>query len=359
VRLVLQPTTYYLAGTQPATPFPLEVKAKNIVVGALNSPTDPVPVGGLVLDARATTLNENQTPAPGQSQRSDVIIEAEERFEAYLTGDMELMAGTARATTTGSGQTLRNTAIAAIRGKDMIIRGLKASDLPGLPALNASNITITGGNAASDASAGGGAIASADAFLLADNSKLIDIGGNLALQGGITALTGQSTAVARVDPNVLRIITGGDIHLIGGVGPNSSASIINAGDIEFYIGGGGRKTLTYQVSASATAATPVVQRSHEVPGGLVIVGGRGSGLFGAQNQAIIFGDEIKVFYSGGGTFTTVIDGPMSAAFVQANSPRANESLLRYIIYAANEETRASRARAGIGGADDSNLPSCN
>lgn len=96
-----------------------------------------------------------------------------------------------------------------------------------------------------------------------------------------------------------------------------------------------------------------------VPGGLILVGGAGSGLFGASNAPIGLGDQIKGTFTAGGKFSIVGETGISSAFITANSPRSYDGLLGYIIYAANEETRASRTRAGLGASDDSNSPSCN
>jgi hypothetical protein len=236
-------------------------------------------------------------------------------------------------------------------GNDITIRGVK--DAGGN---NSTNISLFGGDAASDARAGGGAIASSDAFMVAKNTKSIDIGGTLLLRGGKTALTGQSTAVAKLDPSVLTISTGGDIILIGGEGPNSSASIVNNGDIQLVIGGNGYRTITYSALKDlSTFETKTVT----VPGGLIIIGGPGSGLFGARSTQIELGDQIKAAFTRGGGYTLSIDTGLPSAFIEANSLRAFDSLLGYIIFAANEETRAARIRAGLGASDDSNMPACN
>jgi hypothetical protein len=71
------------------------------------------------------------------------------------------------------------------------------------------------------------------------------------------------------------------------------------------------------------------------------------------------GDQIKANFVGGGSYTLLIDGGLSPAFITANTPRAFDSLLGYIIFAANEETRAGRIRAGLGASDDANMPACN
>jgi hypothetical protein len=178
------------------------------------------------------------------------------------------------------------------------------------------------------------------------------------LKGGlVTSPTGtQAIAAATLDPSTEQIITtGGSVILVGGgatggaTSPTNdvSARIVNGGDITFNIGGSGTVAVTSRVGTSHTA-----------PAGLVVIGGGGSGLFGADNKEIVLGDEIEARFTGGGGFSRLVDARLGTSAVVANSPRSYESLLGYIIFAANEETRAARIRAGLT-ADDSSLPSCN
>ena len=50
----------------------------------------------------------------------------------------------------------------------------------------------------------------------------------------------------------------------------------------------------------------------------------------------------------------------ATAFIQSLSPRGfDDSLLAYIIFAANEETRTGRINTNTSNADDASKPSCN
>ena len=351
VILTTQPVSFY-SGTPPGTSFPLEIKANNITIGTKVGGT-PQPVAGLEINASGPAA----VPVAGVAQRADAVIEAKGALEVYVTGDIDLTAGYATAIT--SGKTLKSTAVSALVGDTMIIKGMGVG--------NTTNLNLTAGTAYTDTTGGGGAIASADAFLFSATKQEIDIGGSVTLRGGNTPKLGQSSAAASIDPNELVIRAGGDIVLIGGSGPNSSASITNAGDIQLVIGGSGKiRDISYTAGAtpvlggtSGLVVTRGVKTTIGVPGGLILIGGPGSGLFGANNVSISPGDQIKVNFTNGGVFSQVTQAGISSAFITANSARSYDSLLGYIIYAANEETRASRARGGLGASDDSNSPSCN
>ncbi|MFM9969676.1 MAG: beta strand repeat-containing protein, partial [Burkholderiales bacterium] len=352
VVLTTQPISFYTGGAPTATSFPLEVKAKNIVIGTKDGAT-PQPVAGLILNASGPAASTT----PGLAQRADAVIEATGKLEVYVSGDIEMTGGNAVAITTGP--TMKSTAVTALVADEMFIKGMGVD--------NKSNFKITAGTAITDTSRGGGAIASADAFLFSGTKKEIDIGGTLTLTGGVTPNFGQSTASAKIDPTELIIRTGGDIVMIGGSGKNSSAGIINSGDISLFIGGAGTNRVITFISSSSPSvsaggslsASAGTFNSVTIPGGLIMIGGPGTGLFGASNVPISLGDQIKGSFSAGGTISTVIHPSLSSAFITANSPRAYDGLLGYIIYAANEETRAARVRAGLGASDDSNSPSCN
>jgi hypothetical protein len=52
------------------------------------------------------------------------------------------------------------------------------------------------------------------------------------------------------------------------------------------------------------------------------------------------------------------DSGLGASIVQTGLSTFNNALLAYIIFAANEETRAARFRKGIGDSDDFGTPDC-
>ena len=336
VKVATAPLSNYTSNT-PVAVFPLEIKAQNIVIGSTNGGI--FPVKNFTLDSSA--------PLPvgiGIEQRADAVIQASAKLSVYLSGDLSMKSGNVEATT--SGQTLRNTAVTALVGSDVLIKGVTNG------AANRTNINMSAGSASTDTIRGGGAISSADSFMIATNSKEIDVGGSVTLAGGSTPLNGQSTAVAKIDPNTLKIKAGGDLVLIGGAGLGGAATIVNDGNIELIIGGSGAmKSFSYKVNG--------VSRSVSLPGGLVLLGGPGTGLFGANNLQIGLGDQIQASFPGGGGLSVYSTSGLAAATITANSPRAFDNLLNYIIFAANEETRAGRLRLGLGAGDDSNLPTCN
>jgi hypothetical protein len=166
-------------------------------------------------------------------------------------------------------------------------------------------------------------------------------------------------AGAKIDPVSLRLNTGGYVKLIGGTGAGALAAIVNSGDMEINIGG--KFDYTYTDATGEHTVKDV---------GLLLAGGIGSGLFDRNNQ------PIKLYYdvssqvlllfpainggAGGGSYFLNTDVTKATAFIQSLSPRGfDESLMSYIIFAANEETRTGRIRTGISTMDDPSKPSCN
>jgi hypothetical protein len=281
-------------------------------------------------------------------QRGDAILDTTGTGNIDIffgTGNLTLTGGTASAVTSGNSQLLKATAVAAIQGTDISINGTGGS------------MIMQGGSATADNTHGGGALAAADANVIATGSKSVSVGGDLILVGGTTnggqlplaSNTATVSASATFDPvSVLTVNTGGNVILQAGKGFGADASIINGDDIQMTIGGSGN------VSCAACSANLA-----GTPGGLIMIGGAGSGLFGFGGVAKQLGDEIKADFVGGGAFTQVLDPSLAPATIIANSPRNFDSLLSYIIFAANQETQAARIRAGQSTTDDSNLPSCN
>ena len=369
---------------------PVEVRAKNIVVGVKDASGNPLPVQNLVIDNSANTA--------GTGEFFDTTLRADKKLDIYLNGDqggagtsgnIVITGGTASATSTGIAlAAAKSSALAAIRGEVVSILGVRGGTpitpdpnaqnwtiedpikpLPDTQTVNplapytsnSSNITLNGGTATSDTTAGGGALAAADALILGTSSKFIDIGGNLVLTGGTADSKdgGQTSAGAKIDPVSLRLNTGGYVKLIGGTGAGALAAIVNSGDMEINIGG--KFDYTYTDATGEHTVRDV---------GLLLAGGIGSGLFDRNNQ------PIKLYYdvssqvlllfpainggAGGGSYFLNTDVTKATAFIQSLSPRGfDESLMSYIIFAANEETRTGRIRTGISTMDDSSKPSCN
>ncbi|MBI4292984.1 MAG: hypothetical protein HY661_16045, partial [Betaproteobacteria bacterium] len=333
----------------PATSvYPVEVKANSVLIGAEKNGV-LYPVKNVTLAASSTQL-----PVDGSGMQTDAVLSSQDSMDIYLTGDLSLVAGTTSAVTTGATTIpVRSSAVAAIEGHAVTIKGLKVTDNLDLPRTNSTNMTLQAGTASANNVAGSGAFASADAVIFAKESKSIDIGGDLTLLGGTTARLGSAVVAARaaVDPSVLDIKTGGNVVLIGGFGTNASASITNVGDIVMTVGG--NLPVTYTNTELGLQTTPV--------GGLVIVGAPlVSGVFDSTNRFIgVEGSPVQAYFTGGGAYRLYLDAGRAEAYVQSGTLRNFESLQRYLIFAANEETKRSRVLRGLGAGDDANLPSCN
>ena len=69
---------------------------------------------------------------------------------------------------------------------------------------------------------------------------------------------------------------------------------------------------------------------------------------------------ISIYLTGGGVLTRhfPVGGNFAPAVIQTGVTTFDESLLSYIIFAANEETRAARIRRGLGVDDDLGAAAC-
>jgi len=347
---------------------PVEVRAKNIVVGVKDAGGKPLPVQNLIIDNSANTADTGQF--------YDTILRANEKLDVYLNGDQggpgtsgNIIITGGTATATSANNVAKSSALAGMRGDVVTILGVKGGTEGPLSinasasyATNSSSITLQGGMAASNTAAGGGALAAVDALILGTSSKFIDIGGNLVLTGGTADSTkgGQTSAAAKIDPVNLVLNTGGYIKLVGGTGAGAPAAIVNSGDIEINIGG--KTDYTFKDAAGVEHTVPNV--------GLLLVGGIGSGIYDRNNLPITnMGDvssQVRILFpavnggAGGGSYFLNTDTTKASAFIQSLSPRGfDDSLMSYIIFAANEETRTGRIRTGVANTDDISKPSCN
>ncbi|MEK7438166.1 MAG: hypothetical protein AAB150_14915, partial [Pseudomonadota bacterium] len=232
---------------------PVEVRAKNVVVGVRDASGKPLPVQNLFID--------NSANAADKGMFLDSTLRADNKLDIYLNGDQGgagtsgnfvITGGSATATSAGPAlSAAKSSALAVARGEVVTILGVKGGTQstgdartntvnPSLPyTTNSSSIVLQGGTAVSNTAAGGGALAAADAIILGTVSKFIDIGGNIELTGGTANSKdgGQTSAAAKIDPPNLWINTGGYIKLIGGEGAGARAAIVNSGDMEINVGG--------------------------------------------------------------------------------------------------------------------------
>jgi hypothetical protein len=105
-------------------------------------------------------------------------------------------------------------------------------------------------------------------------------------------------------------------------------------------------------------------QSVTLPGGVILVGEpAGTGSF---DKALIPLDAggypgafpITMSFLNGGQYTKHFDSTLGSGVVQVGRNVFDESLLSYVIFAANEETRAARIRRGLGSGDDLGAPAC-
>jgi len=342
-----------LGGVRVSTPVgatqPVEVKANNIIVGAVNTTTGTqYPVQFLTIDANAAGVTA--TASGIQTVVTNASLTAAGSINIYLgSGDLNMLGGTAQATATVGGvggDVAKAFSVASMQAANIAILGVGGAS-------NHSNMLLQAGTADATVTAGG-ALASADALIVATNSKTVTIGGDLVLNGGTTTHTGSGvvSATASIDPSQLNITTGGNVVLQAGTGTNADAHITNEGGIVMNINGSG--SYTYSNLGLGTTLT--------LGPGLIVIGSApGSGLFDGTNGKLDGHDlPIHLKFGGGGSYQLAADSGRGIAFVQTGVlPGFDTNLINYIIFAANEETRTSRVRAGLGSGDDSSAPSCN
>jgi hypothetical protein len=350
----------------PSNTDVLEVRARNLTVGASSGGAN-FPVQFLSITAGSGT-----TGTVMNNVRSDAVLragiptsETATSTSSTVTGGalnilfrdgLTLTAGnTWRAQSSGS--TVRNSAIAAILGTDINICGINGCRA-NAQAHDVDNfIRLQGGTAVADNTGGGGAIASASAIILGSTTVQISHGGSMFLIGGTANGfgTAQPSALAVIDPtSPLEIYSGGNVILQAGqtngsLNAAASARIINQGFIRIDLGSGAGG---YFYAPDNVTLGP----------GVILIGGAGTGAFsGSPIPLPVFShatDPIKI--SGGGLVKwTPLTNPTSFAdaSILSGVNLFDESLLSYIIFAANEETRAARIRRGLEG-EDLGAPAC-
>jgi len=209
------------------------------------------------------------------------------------------------------------------------------------------------------------ALASASAIILGTNTKAMDIrdpdgaatngGAHLVLVGGhadvaltLSSISAQNTsAFARIDPSTLAINVDGNVVLKGGTSTGPIGSLTSA-----RIDAGGKIVIN-----AGPDFVPFTYNGTAGLQGVVLIGGSGIGIFDS-NFVPIPGAAIPITINGTSA-TFVSDPALGASVIQTGLATFDSSLLSYIIYAANEETRAARIRRGFGDAGDISAPACN
>ncbi|MDK9704024.1 MAG: hypothetical protein OEL20_12885, partial [Sulfuritalea sp.] len=261
----------------------------------------------------------------GQSLKNDAVIETGGLLSIKTSGDLTLEGGTAT-TSDGTAQAQANAFLRADK-LDLKVGG---------------NFYINGGTA----NLGGGE-ANASSIVFVKSGKGFDVTGDFVLTGGtITGSGTKATALAVFDPELaLEIKTGGSVAVVGGTSPSSSANLLalasiqNEGPINFTIAGSG--SFVHPDAAVAALLGPGVS------GGLIVAGGKGSGLYDVYDNPVTANVyPITYRFTGGGAFTVITDMTNhSVGIVKSRTAiGVDESLLGYINFSINTETIAQSRR---------------
>jgi hypothetical protein len=347
----------------PSSLYPLEIRALNIIVGEKSGTTG--------YSAEFLNIEAGKGASIGSNLRVDTVLRAGVptketaletsstfdggRLEIILSGGLSMTGGNIAAASTGAGQVISSSAFAAIRGKDVYICHPAGCDIAPTTYNPLNTIRLQGGNSAATNQAGGGAVASADTFILASNFKQITIDGDLILIGGTAARLGsaQPSAGALIDPVLdLVIRTGGSVVLQSGIGTGGTTStgarIQNFGNIEMWINGGSPGNPAYYTYNDA------ILGPQRYGPGLIMIGGAGSGIFDSVNRSLDgTGVPITFIFQQGGVVPVQpnIPGGSTGAFgpavVQTGVNSFDENLLRYIIFSQLDAAKADRIRRGL------------
>jgi hypothetical protein len=144
----------------------------------------------------------------------------------------------------------------------------------------------------------------------------------------------------------LTLTSSGPIVLEGGQSNNPNLVPLNAARID----AGDQIHITLTGAPIAYSFNNVqTGQVQTVSGNFFLVGGPASGLFDANNLPVP-GTAIPITINV--PVTMVPDGLRGDSIIQTGLSTFNNSLLSYIIFAANEETRSARIRRGILFSDD-------
>jgi hypothetical protein len=295
-------------------------------------------------------------------RQADALIESMGDMNVYLRSDagtldpfnspysLQVLGGTATANDNG-GQIRFVTALGAVRAKNMTL----VAD---------GSILLEGGTTNLNASS---TFAATNAIILVETEKRLTTAspnGSVIVKGGTAnvspALSSTSArnalALAQLDPSKLFLDIGGRLVMQGGrhTGPSGAltSARIDAGDeIQISVmGAAAPYSFTTSSGASSTAN-----------GSFIMIGGEDSGFFDSNNVPLggsSYPIEFPITVNVAGSYLRVTDSGLGDAIVQTGLSTFDESLLSYIIFAANEETRAARIRRGLGDGDDLGAPAC-
>jgi hypothetical protein len=334
--------------------------------GAGANPTQLIIEGGVNSVGVATSDTSSPTI---ERQQANAVVRSDGDMNVYLRGaaltaaadgvpfndiySVIIRGGTANASNPGSAP-LFVTALGALQARKLTME-------------TDGTILFQGGTANLGST---NALAAASAVLLVQNEKTITTrnGGSVVLIGGnanvaatdphrgipLTSISARNAlALAQLDPSKLTMTVDGILVLQGGrttgpLGALASARIDASDQINITVNG----TKSYSYPGSGTLG----------PASMYMIGGSDSGFFDRNNVdlagslAYPQANPITITLAGG--FLKVLDAGLAGAVVQTGLTTFDNSLLSYVIFAANVETRALRFRRGLGGDDDVGAPAC-
>ena len=283
-----------------------------------------------VRGAKVTVAAANLTVQSGQatsaSAAADATLRATGALTAVLTGDLSVRAGSATGTSTTP-----TTALATLQAGTTV------------ELTTGGNLLLQGGIANS---ANGAAVAGA--VLLATGSATIVTTGDLVLRGGTVNGTA-GIALSLLSSKDLTVATGGNVVLVGGkalTGSAASAAINAEGEIKMLIG--------------ARASHKEQGIDANFAGGLVLIGGKGSGIFDS-NQISLEGYSypVTVTFAPGGIITRASDATRSDGLVQTLLARPPlTSILQAILAAVAQQDDGFGSRAKSNEDDDKDARNC-
>jgi hypothetical protein len=300
-----------------------------------------------------------------EMRQPDALIESKGDMFAYLRSDpgaldpfgspysFQLRGGTATADDNG-GLYRFATALGAVRAKNMTMVADGSVLLQG----GTTNLYAAQSFAATSAIV----LVEAEKRLTTTiaNASVIVKGGTANVSPSLTSISARNAlALGQLDPSKLFLNVGGRLVLEGGrsTGPAGSltSARIDAGDEIRISVFGAPAPYTYTTSAGT---------SNTVTGSFLMIGGRNSGFYDSFNVPLggdSYPKEFPITVAMLGDpfgYSRVRDLGLGDGIVQTGLSVFDESLLSYIIFAANEETRAARIRRGAGEGDDVGAAAC-
>jgi hypothetical protein len=179
----------------------------------------------------------------------------------------------------------------------------------------------------------------------------------LGIKGGTAEVTLgnplRAQALAQLDPSELILDIAGNLVLQGGIGPAGS---LTSARID---AGGNLLITTHGPAAMQYTYTDTQFASRTLPGGVIMIGGGASGIFDAADVPLQgTGVPITINILNGGVLTRSFDFGRDDAVIQTGRNVFDQSLLNYLIFAANE-AGARRIRRGSKDDDDDAGAACN